>query len=119
MVSKDAIDAAISAHGQWKKRLQDAISTGQSEFKPDAVKRDNACQFGQWLYSLPPDATKGEDFSKVQALHAEFHRTAGAILELALAGKKGEALKQLDVSGQYGAISGKLVLALNGWKARI
>jgi hypothetical protein len=116
MVTKESINAALDAHAQWKKRLMDAIGTGKSEFKAEEVSKDNRCQFGQWLYKLPSEDTRSEDFRKVQQLHAEFHRVAGSILSLALAGKKDEALSRLDYKGDYGLISGKLVLALNRWK---
>jgi len=119
MISKDAIEAALAAHAQWKKRLQDAIATGQSEFKADVVSRDNACQFGQWLYSLSKEDTASNEFQTIKSLHADFHKTAGEILELALAGKKDEALKRLNPGGSYGQVSGKLVLALNDWKSKV
>jgi hypothetical protein len=119
MVTREAIDAALAAHAQWKKRLQDAVATGKSEFKAETVKRDNACQFGQWLYGLPLEDTKSEDFLKAKSLHADFHKTAGEILDLALAGKKQEASQRLDTGGSYGAATGKLVLALQAWKAKL
>jgi hypothetical protein len=118
MVTKEAIDAALSAHALWKKRLRDAVDTEQSEFKPDLVKKDNACQFGQWLYGLSDADKASESYSKVKSLHADFHRVAGEILELALAGKKAEAIGKLEYGGQYGSASGALVLALNDWKAK-
>ncbi len=119
VVTKEAIDAALSAHTRWKKRLQEAISTVQSEFKADTVKRDDACQFGQWLYSLRGEDMKSEDYNKVKSLHTDFHKTAGEILELALSGKKQEALKKLGYGGQYGSATGKLVLALQAWKGKL
>jgi hypothetical protein len=119
MVTKDAIEAALSAHSLWKKRLQDAIATGQSEFKADAVKRDNTCQFGLWLYGLHGEDTKSDDYQKVKALHADFHMIAGDILALALSGKKDEALMKLGSGGPYGSATGKLVLALQAWKDKL
>jgi len=119
MVNKDSIDAALAAHSQWKKRLQDAIATHRSEFDPAVVKRDNACQFGQWLHGLPPQDKVSEDFKRVRDLHAEFHKVTGEILELALSGRKDDALHQLEAGGSYGSASGKLVLALQGWKAKL
>ena len=119
MVTKEAIDAALSAHSQWKKRLQDAIATGQSEFKADSVKRDNTCQFGQWLHGLPIADTKSDDYNLIKTLHADFHKIAGEILELALSGKKNEALKNLETGGPYGRATGKLVLALQAWKEKL
>ncbi len=119
MVTKEAIDAALAAHSQWKQRLHDAIITGTSEFKSDVVKKDDACQFGKWLYGLPPSDTSGEQYAKVKILHADFHRVAGEILSLALSGKKEEALKMMEHGGRYGSATGKLVLALMAWKEKI
>ncbi|HLP14740.1 MAG TPA: CZB domain-containing protein [Bacteroidota bacterium] len=119
MISKEAIDTALSAHAQWKSRLQNAIDAGSSEFKADVVTRDNACQFGQWLYGLTGDDVKSDDYSKVKNLHTEFHKIAGEILALALSGKKDQALKMLGAGGPYGSATGKLVLALQAWKTKI
>jgi len=119
MLKKEAIEAALTAHSAWKARLLDAINNGESEFKPDVVKKDNACLFGQWLYKLSPEEAQGEDFVKVKALHAEFHEVASEILKLAVSGKKEEAIKKLEPGGGYGNISGKLVLALNNWKGKL
>lgn len=119
MISKEAIDTALYAHSLWKKRLQEAIENGRSEFLVETVKKDNACQFGQWLYGLT-EAEKGkEDFKNIQTLHAEFHKTAAEILALAVSGRKEEALKKIEFGGGYGKITGKLVLALNDWKSKL
>ncbi|MFO7447736.1 MAG: CZB domain-containing protein [Ignavibacteriaceae bacterium] len=119
MISKEAIDSALAAHSQWKKRLNDAITAGKSEFNVDTVKKDNACQFGQWLNSLPDEIQKTQDYQNIKNLHAEFHITASEILGLALGGKKDEARNKLEPGGGYGRISGKLVLALSNWKDKL
>jgi hypothetical protein len=116
MISTENIDAALAAHSAWKKRLLESIEMGKSEFKVDVVRKDNACQFGQWLYSIPQEERNNRELSNIINLHAEFHKTASAILELALNGKKEEALKRLEHGGDYGRITGKLVLALNNLK---
>lgn len=119
MVSKEAIEAALAAHAQWKQRLQDAIATGQSTFQAENVRKDNACQFGQWLYAVSEADRNTPMFMKVRELHASFHRTAGEILHLAVSGKKAEALKALEFGGPYGKATGELVLALQTWKQQI
>ena len=40
----------IAAHGLWKYRLHEAITSGHSSFDPAVVELDNRCPFGQWLY---------------------------------------------------------------------
>ena len=109
---KDEITAALSAHAQWKKRLQDAIEKGQSEFKVDIVKKDNDCQFGKWLHGLPSVKTSNPEFQNIISLHADFHKVASEILDLAIKGNKTEAQKRLEFGGSYSNISGKLVVAL-------
>lgn len=119
MITKEAIDAALTAHTAWKKRLQDAINKGTSEFKVEVVQKDNACQFGQWLYNLPDEDKYSENFSRVKDLHAEFHKTAANVLEKAINGSKDEALKIMEFGGGYGKITGKLVIALTEWKSKL
>ncbi len=116
MIPKEAIDAALAAHTQWKKRLQDAVASGRSDFKVNDVRKDNVCEFGRWLYGLSESERQINACKEVMGLHAEFHKTAAEILELALQGKKEDAQKQLEYGGTYSHISGKLVLALNAWK---
>ena len=88
MITKETIDAALTAHSFWKKRLLESIEKGQSEFKVDVVKKDDACQFGQWLYNLSTEEKNRLELINIKNLHAEFHITAASILDLALKGKK-------------------------------
>jgi methyl-accepting chemotaxis protein len=116
MITKEAIDLALNSHALWKERLLEAITIGQSEFQVSVVKRDNACQFGKWLYGISEDEKSSQEYKNIRNLHAEFHRIAGGILELALNGDTEEALKGLESGGSYQRISGRLVLVLNKWR---
>jgi hypothetical protein len=116
---QDDIEKALTAHGAWKHRLNTAIASGSSEFQVIQIKEDNRCDFGKWFYSLPIEI-RGTDYGKkVQKLHAEFHVEAARILDLALKGKKKEALQSLETGTQYVRISGQLYLELNQWKQRL
>ena len=119
MVDPKMIDKAISAHKEWKIRLENAINAGRSDFSPAIVKTDNACEFGKWLYSLSPSDRSGLDYNTVKNLHAEFHQIAGEILQLAISGRKEDALKNLSFGGTYGLASAKLSTALFEWKKRL
>ena len=114
----DEIKKAIGAHGRWKGRLTLAIETGKSEFTPDKVSADRHCDFGQWLYgpTIPGAEKAGEHYKAVQKLHAEFHKIAGDVLSLALAGKKDEARKLMGAKSRYLAVSAALTGAMMKWE---
>jgi hypothetical protein len=118
MISSQLIDEALLAHAKWKKRLQDAIAIGSSEFQVETVRRDDACPFGQWLHSVQAHE-QTEEYRKILQLHAEFHRTAAEILRSAVQGQRPKAEAMLGAGGEYSRISGTLVLALNTWKSKL
>jgi hypothetical protein len=119
MVTKDAIDAALGVHAKWRARLENAIAEGRSEFNPAVVSKDDACDFGRWLRTLTSEDMNSAHYAKVKAFHADFHTTAGKILQMAVSGRTSDAQKALDPGGDYARIAGKLVMAMNVWKETI
>ncbi|WP_211829255.1 CZB domain-containing protein [Kistimonas asteriae] len=111
---KDQIENGIIAHGVWKMRIRRAITSGQSDWEPEVVRQDNQCEFGQWLYGLEDKSSPF--FEDVKSLHAEFHKTAAAVLAMALAGNKDKAIAALNVGGKYDTISHALSEKLMEWK---
>src|SRR5512140_1919573 len=118
MANVEELNKAIGAHGMWKTRLKMAIETGQSDAPVETIRQDNQCAFGKWLYgsTLPPTDKASGHFKTVKELHAEFHRTAARVAELAMAGRKPEAEKMMSLGGEYSTISGKLTEAMMEWK---
>jgi hypothetical protein len=119
VITKEAIDSALTSHSLWKLRLHGTIETGNSVFNVDLVKDDNACQLGKWLNGLSKEEAGKPDFIKIKELHTEFHKAAAEILELALNGNKEEALKKIEHDEGYGKITKELVRALNEWKKKL
>ena len=119
MIDSTFIDKAVMAHKEWKQRLEYAIRSGKSDFSPEIVKTDNACEFGRWLNSLPDSEKITADYKTVKELHAEFHKVAGDILQLALSGKRDEAIAKISFGGTYGLASSKLTNALYEWKKKL
>lgn len=116
----DEIDKAISAHGQWKAKLRNAIDSGECESTPDKVKMDNNCSFGKWLHYRIDESYKGSGFyGEVLELHANFHKEAGAILEFALKGKKEEANELMKIGGKFASYSGQLTRKMKEWQAAL
>jgi len=115
----EQIDKALKAHGSWKMRLNSAIANGTSEFTTDQAQADNRCEFGKWLYSLPPEIRATEEARTTQTLHAQFHGEAARILDLALKGRKDEATKALGPGEKYASLSGKLALGMRRWETTL
>lgn len=118
-MNSQEITKAIGAHGMWKRRLQNVIDQGTADVSPQQVAPDNLCEFGRWLYSLPLEARRSPEFSKVQALHASFHKEAARVLSLAISGNRSGAQKSLDDGGAYASVSIELTSAMIAWKKKI
>ena len=119
MVKMADIEEISIAHAQWKKEFLNSISSQQSELDPEVVKRDDVCQFGKLLHGLPQEDMQSEHFITVKNLHADFHKAAGEIAELAATGRRDEALKTIEGYGQLSNIMGKLGLALRVWESKL
>jgi hypothetical protein len=117
----DQITAAVAAHSMWKQRLSRAIASGTIDMSVETIRVDNQCAFGKWLYSpsIPPDVKQSEDYQSVLKLHAEFHKVAARVAELALAGKKQEAESLMQLSGDYTRASSVLTQAMTRWKRNL
>ncbi len=116
----EEITNAISAHGQWKQKLRTAIATGECESTPDKVKMDCNCSFGKWLHErIDPFHKTSPFYPQVVELHAQFHREAGNILELALTGHQEEASNLLSLGSDFAKYSAKLTHVMGDWKSSL
>jgi hypothetical protein len=52
----------------------------------------------------------------VRELHARFHLEAARVLELALAGKRGEATAAMALGSPFATVSSKLTAAMTAWR---
>lgn len=113
------IEQAIANHAKWVTHLTKAITEAHLEIPLATIGSDDACAFGQWLYGqeLSADDKITADYKTVKDLHAEFHKTARQVAELAESSNRYEAYTLLY--GEYMAISGKLSIAMTAWKERL
>ena len=116
--SKEIINA-IGAHGNWKQRLRRAIESGNIDFTFDKLKIDTECDFGKWLHSLSLDEKKSSHWSNIQQLHAKFHIEAARLLELAIQGKKKEAMDGMAIGSDFARLSCGLTMAMVKWKSSL
>jgi len=112
----EALHDAVAAHAKWKYQLREAIDTGKSPWHIGDVRTDRACEFGKWLLALPQPQRLSGHWEKVRALHAEFHTAAADVLELALAGRKDEAIAAMGFSSRFMAVSWNLIKAISAWQ---
>jgi len=117
MLDTSQIDSGIAAHARWKYRLFDAVNTGQSESTVQGARSHDECAFGKWLATLSPSERSSEHCRKVTDLHAEFHRAASEVLELALSSRKEEAEAEIALGSRFSLISSDLTMAMSAWKA--
>jgi chemoreceptor zinc-binding protein len=120
MSTSEEIDKAVDAHAAWKQKLRHAIDSGECESTPEKVKMDNNCAFGKWLHErIAPDAKSSEYYAKAVSLHADFHKSAGHILELALNGNKASARGLMGLDSDFTKCSGQLTRTLKEWQATL
>lgn len=103
--------AAKKAHIDWKMKLTNYLHTPDGSLDHKKVCLDNACVLGKWIYG---DGAKYEDinpilFNELKKSHAEFHATAGKVIEYINTNNVKAAEKLLSPSGEYIQISDKTV----------
>lgn len=110
------VEAALFAHGDWKRRLRDAVSLGFSERDSDDVGRDDLCELGCWLHSLRSEHGGDPLCEDLIELHARFHQAAAAVVRLIEAGRTEEARAAMDSESEFALTSEELVGLLESWR---
>ena len=119
MLTEEAIDRALLAHGDWKRRLAQAIDRDGEGLSIQVVKSDDLCEFGLWLYRDLDDSIKSLPiYERARQLHAEFHREAGRVLAMAQSKHRFEAKDAIEPDSQFARLSGALTLVLDKWRFR-
>lgn len=107
----DPIEAAIGAHGRWKTRLLWAVRSGQSLFTVEEAGASDRCRLGKWIAGQP----RTETLEEVDRLHADFHREAGRVLDLALRGDRAAVERELALGMPLAETSARLTSRLIAW----
>jgi hypothetical protein len=119
MITKESIDSAIRAHGNWKTRLKQSIENSNFDFDIYKASTDDNCEFGKWLYgdTITDEEKKSDYYNRVKILHADFHKSIKDIVKLIITGKKEDASRMYsDLNGKFNKISTALVLLLVEWE---
>lgn len=112
------IDRALGAHGEWKRRLAQAVQGAGDQLTIEMVSADDRCELGTWLRS-EASAEIPLLCERVTKLHREFHLEAGRVLALAQGGQSYEAMQAMEPSSAFARLSGSLSYALEQWRFKI
>ena len=103
--------SAKKAHVDWKMKLTNYLQSPDGSLDHKKVCLDNACILGKWMYGdgssyrdLNPDL-----FDELKKSHADFHKTAGQIIEHIDNKNTKDADKLLSPTGHYVQVSDKTV----------
>ncbi len=94
-------DSAISAHVQWKLKIEDYLRQPDHTLSTATASSDQDCELGKWLHG---DAEKHSDlpwFSALITEHARFHKVAGEIVRRADAGESVSAEVALGANSEF------------------
>ncbi len=109
-LQRQRAESVVKAHIGWFQDLRNAVETGQSHLAPAAVAEDTECEFGKWVHDELGALCPAGLFEEIKRIHADFHRTAAAILTLALNGQQADARARLGGSSELGKLSSALIL---------
>ena len=84
-------DAAVQAHVGWKKKLVDCINGRGEPIDVHTASQDNKCALGQWLYGAGKKHAGTQEYSGLRGSHAQFHKCAGSVANLAQSGRTDDA----------------------------
>ena len=103
--------SAKKAHIDWKMKLTNYLQKPDGSLDHNKVCLDNACVLGKWIYGDGQSYRSHEPqiFDALKESHAEFHKTAGQIIEYINTNNYQSAEKLLSPTGKYIQISDKTV----------
>lgn len=111
-------DAAIEAHVEWKMRLRILLDSGDAAgVHPDEFEAADRCSFGRWLQCDGRRLESDPVFGALDRFHAEFHRSAAAVIRHAAAGERLQA--ESTLAGEYARNSVNLLGALMELRRRV
>ena len=110
------VSDALLAHAEWKRRLRDAVVRGHCEQAADDVGRDDLCDLGRWLHSLPIETRVDPNFEEIVELHARFHREAAVVVQFLEQGRTDDARDAMDSDSPFSQVSEEMVGVLEAWR---
>ncbi len=108
-LQRQRAESVVKAHIRWFQDLRTAVEGGQSDLAPAIIEVDTECEFGKWVCSELPALCSADLVEQIRRTHRDFHRTAAAIVTLALNGRQSEARARLGGNSDLGELSRRLI----------
>ena len=110
------IDAAISAHENWKLRLDTYVAgTSLEELRSEVVCLDDQCLLGKWLHGAGRSSLgHHQSFSMLIGRHKQFHIEASNVVVLTQSSQLAKAHAVLN--GNYARASRQVIWLLKNLK---
>jgi len=103
------ITDAISAHVNWKARLENYLNGNSAEeLDPMVICRDDQCLLGKWIHGPALTYLNDDDgFYRLRKNHANFHFVAGNVVKKMQENDKAAAYALLN--SEYERVSSEIV----------
>lgn len=103
------IDDAVADHAKWNLLLVQHIDGTGTALNVGIVRNDTLCELGKWLYGEGERLKPLRAYRKLVDKHAEFHRRAAAVVEMAASGDSAGARTVLK--GAFPEIAEEMAVA--------
>jgi hypothetical protein len=112
-------EEAITAHSQWKIRLQGVVAgTSKEVLDPKIVGVDDKCALGQWIHGEARQFSTHKEYAELLAEHARFHRCAADVLRAVAAGHTDQAKTMVD-GGEFHDVSLRTINAIRHLRKKV
>ena len=111
--------SAKKAHIDWKMKLTNYLRNPDKSLDHNKICLDNTCMLGKWIYGDGSDYRELNPiiFDELKNSHAEFHKTAGQIIEYINTKNPEAAENLLSPTGNYILISDKTISLIDKLEA--
>lgn len=102
----------LRAHAAWVAHLRETLY-GHGPLTAGMAIADDQCELGQWLQRREEAYGHLSAFKELKHIHTGFHRRAAYCLQLAAAGRRGEAIAETEERGELRRLSRLLVASFH------
>ena len=106
---------AVVAHSTWKSKLANYIKDPNHSLTAAEVEASDRCDLGKWLKGEGRKHASLQEYSKLVAEHARFHRAAASVVRNADKHNV-QADMALGSKSEFGEASASVVLAIMAMK---